>query len=152
MHASRNLIQAMIFHIKFIRGMDKLQTIETHLHVGPAVSNPSPPSLIYACTKGGGGKGHAITGFYGKCIIVHVYDITHLYNIYIHTYACTQVNWQPHAHTLTLLKERAVTRLSHVVVMPTMWRGSRMVDSRKYYQDAEAGEWKYCTIMSISEN
>ena len=56
--------------------MDKLQTIETHLHVGPAVSNPSPPSLIYACTKGGGGKGHAITGFYGTCIIVHVYAHT----------------------------------------------------------------------------
>ena len=35
-----------------------------------------------------------------------------------------------------------------------------MVDSRKYYQDAEAGEWRYCTIikpveylrLSINEN
>jgi hypothetical protein len=51
--------------------------------------------------------------------------------------------------TLSLLKERAVTRLSLVVAMPTMWRASRMVDSRKYYQDVEAGE---CMIMCIHEN
>ena len=52
---------------------------------------------------------------------------------------------------LTLLKERAVTHLSHVVVMPTMWRASRMVDSKKYYQGVEVGEWRYCTIVKPVE-